>query len=101
MSYLKPLINGGGFYHIESQFTDLRRMDLVVDYGREQYIIELKIWRGEQKEKEAYEQLCGYLATKRADTGYLLVFDFRKEANKERRAEWIETDGRKIFEVII
>ena len=101
LSYLKPLINGGGYYHIESQFTDLRRMDLVVDYGREQFIIELKIWRGEQKEKEAYEQLCGYLNTKRAKTGYLLVFDFRREANKERRAEWLEIDGIKIFEVIM
>jgi len=61
LSYLKPFINGEGFYHIESQFTDMRRMDLVVDYGREQFIIELKIWRGEQYEKDAYEQLCGYL----------------------------------------
>ena len=101
ISYLKPLINGEGFYHIESQFTDLRRMDVVVDYGRDQYIIELKIWRGEQKEREAYEQLCGYLNTKRADTGYLVTFDFRKEANKERRAEWVEVDGKKIFDVII
>ncbi|MDR2419161.1 MAG: hypothetical protein LBD79_08905 [Treponema sp.] len=29
----QPLINGACFYHIESQFTDLRRMDIVVDYG--------------------------------------------------------------------
>ena len=101
LSYLKPLINGGGFYHIESQFTDLRRMDVVVDYGREQFIIELKIWRGAQKEKEAYEQLCGYLNTKHADKGYLLIFDFRTEANKGCKAEWIEVDGRKIFEVIV
>ena len=48
LSYLRPLINGQGFYHIESQFTDLRRMDIVVDFGREQFIIELKIWRGEK-----------------------------------------------------
>jgi hypothetical protein len=98
---LKPLINGEGFYHIESQLTDLRRMDIVVDYGREQFIIELKIWRGEQYEKEAHEQLCGYLSTKRADTGYLLTFDFRKEANKERRAEWLEINGKRIFDIIV
>ncbi|MCL2159592.1 MAG: AAA-like domain-containing protein, partial [Oscillospiraceae bacterium] len=35
LSYLKPIINGGGFWHIESQLTDSRRMDIVVDYGRE------------------------------------------------------------------
>ena len=101
LSYLRPLINGQGFYHIESQFTDLRRMDIVVDFGRDQFIIELKIWRGEQYEEQAYEQLCGYLESKRVDRGYLLIFDFRKEANKERRAEWIQVDGKKIFEVIV
>jgi hypothetical protein len=41
ISFLRPLINGRGFYHIESQFTDLRRMDLVVDFGTDQFIIEL------------------------------------------------------------
>jgi hypothetical protein len=101
LSYLKPLINGGGFYHMESQFTDLRRMDLVVDYGCEQFIVELKLWRGEQYAKEAYEQLCGYLDSKHLDTGYLLTFDFRKEANKERKAEWVEFAGKKIFDVIV
>jgi hypothetical protein len=61
LSYLKPLINGHGFYHIESQFTDLRRMDIVVDFEREQFIIELKVWRGEKRNQEAYEQLLGYM----------------------------------------
>jgi len=101
LSYLKPLINGQGFYHIESQFTDLRRMDVVVDFGRQQFIIELKLWRGEQYRAEAYAQLCGYLETKRVDTGYLLSFDFRKESNKVRKTEWIETGGKRIFDVMV
>ena len=101
LSYLAPLINGAGFYHIESQLTDLRRMDLVVDFGRDQFIIELKIWRGEQHEKEAYEQLCGYLGRKRADTGYLLTFDFRRPGNKTPKAQWVEKDGKRIFDVIV
>ena len=101
LSYLKPLINGQGFYHIESQFTDLRRMDIVVDFGRQQFIIELKLWRGEAYQAEAYAQLCGYLESKRADTGYLLSFDFRKEGNKVRKAEWVETSGKRIFDVMV
>ena len=101
ISYLKPLINGGGFYHIESQFTDLRRMDVVVDYGRDQFIIELKRWDGPKEHKKAYNQLVNYLKSKHADTGFLLTFDFRQESNKERRAEWVEVDGRKIFDVIV
>ena len=101
LSYLKPLINGQGFYHIESQFTDLRRMDIVVDYGREQFIIEMKIWRGEQKEREAHEQLTGYMNSKKASAGYLLIFDFRKESNRQEKAEWISIDGKNIFEIIV
>lgn len=101
LSYLRPLINGQGFYHIESQFTDLRRMDIVVDYGNEQFIVELKIWNGEKYKQEAYEQLLGYMESKKAGMGYLLTFDFRKEANKERKADWIELEGNRIFEVIV
>jgi hypothetical protein len=101
LSYLRPLINGEGFYHIESSFTDLRRMDIVVDYGRDQFIIELKIWRGTQYEEGANKQLLGYLETKNADTGYLLTFEFRKEGNKNRIAEWTEFDGKRIFGITV
>jgi len=101
LSYLKPLINGQGFYHIESQLTDLRRMDIVVDFGRQQFIIELKLWHGQAYQAEAYKQLCGYLESKHAEMGYLLTFDFRGEGNKERKAEWIEVDGKRIFDVMV
>ncbi|MCL2411496.1 MAG: AAA-like domain-containing protein [Treponema sp.] len=101
LSYLRPLINGQGFYHLESQFTDLRRMDIVVDYGTDQFIIELKIWDGEKEHQEAYEQLLGYMGSKKAAVGYLLTFDLRKEVNKDRKMEWVEIDGKKIFDVII
>jgi len=101
ITYIRPLLNGDGFYHFESEFADLRRMDLVVDFGREQFIIELKIWRGEQYEESAYKQLTGYMETKKADKGYLLTFDFRKGANKQPKAEWIEFDGKMIFDMII
>ena len=101
LSYLKPLINGRGFYHIESQLIDFRRMDIVVDFGQDQFIIELKIWDGKAHKEEAYNQLCGYLETKRADVGYLLTFDFRKSGNKVRIAEWVEVDGKRIFDVTV
>ncbi|MCL2410410.1 MAG: AAA-like domain-containing protein [Treponema sp.] len=101
LSYLRPLINGQGFYHIESQFTDLRRMDIVVDFGREQFIIELKLWKGDEAEKKSYSQLLGYMETKKAESGYLLIFDFRKEKNKQPKAEWVDVDGKRIFEVIV
>ena len=101
LSYLKPLINGQGFYHIESQFTDMRRMDIVVDFGRQQFIIELRVWRGEQYQHDAYEQLCAYLESKNAHEGYLLTFDFRKERNKACTEQWLDIGGKRIFEVVV
>lgn len=100
LSYLKPLINGYGFYHIESQLTDYRRMDIVVDYGREQFILELKRWDGGSAHAKAYKQLAGYLGTKGADTGYLLTFDFSKKP-KSYAPQWVEFGGKRIFDVIV
>jgi len=100
MTYLKPLINGHGFCHIESQTNDFK-IDMIVDYDDEQFIIELKIWHGQKLHEAAYGQLANYLRLKNAGAGYLLTFDFRQESNKNRRAEWVERDGKKIFDVII
>ncbi len=101
LSYLKPLLNGRGFYHIESQFTDMRRVDIVVDFRNDQFIIELKLWKGETAKEKVYEQLLGYANSKHKDNGYLLTFDFRKDKNKECKAEWIQTGGKYIFDVIV
>jgi hypothetical protein len=101
LSYIIPLINGKGFYHLESQFTDTRRMDLVVDFGQDQFIIELKIWRGETAQEKAYDQLLGYMDSKKAQCGYLVTFDFRKEQNKIRKAEWVDIGSKRIFDVIV
>ncbi|MCL1919091.1 MAG: AAA family ATPase, partial [Peptococcaceae bacterium] len=84
-----------------SQFTDLRRMDIVVDFGQDQFILELKLWRGESDHQKAYEQLLGYMGSKNASVGYLLTFDFRRNENKSLRAEWVELDGRRIFDVVV
>ena len=100
LSYLKPLINGKGFYHIESQLTDLRRMDVVADFGREQFVVELKLWKGEAGHIKAYEQLAGYLGSKGFHTGYLLTFDFRKGMKKQPYAKWVDHGGMRIFDVV-
>jgi hypothetical protein len=100
LTYLKPFVNGHGFCHIESQTNDFV-IDVAVDYESEQFIVELKIWHGAKAHEAAYVQLANYLKLKGFDTGYLISFDFRKEANKERKAEWIEFGGKKIFDVIV
>lgn len=46
--YLRPIINGTGNYYIEAQTRDARRTDVIVDYLGEQFVIELKIWHGNE-----------------------------------------------------
>jgi hypothetical protein len=59
LTYLKPLINGNGFYHFESETRDYGKIDLVIDFLKQQFILELKIWSGDAKHEDAYEQLAG------------------------------------------
>lgn len=101
ITYLRPLINGDGFYHFESQLTDNRRLDVVVDYNRQQFILEMKIWRGEAYENDAFRQLADYLTSKNATTGYLLTFDFRGGKSKKPKAEWVKYEDKQIFDVIV
>lgn len=42
------IINGAGNYYIESRTRDHGRTDVVVDYHGKQYVIEIKIWRGNE-----------------------------------------------------
>ena len=63
------------------------------------FIVELKIWRGDKYEKHGRDQLSSYLATRGIEEGYLVTFDFSK--NKEDvEPQWIEWNGKRIFEVI-
>ena len=101
LSYLKPLVNGeGDYYVVEPQAGDFR-MDIVVQYRSERYIVEVKLWHGEKRHGEAYEQLLGYMEKKGLSEGYLLTFDFRGGKAKEPKAQWIDFAGKKIFDVIV
>lgn len=100
LTFLKPIINGTGFYYVEPQTRDNRRMDLVVTYDKQEFIVELKIWRGDKYEKKGRDQLSEYLAIRGMDEGYLVTFDFSKD-KKDAEPQWIEWNEKRIFEVII
>jgi hypothetical protein len=99
LCFLKPIINGAGFYYVEPETRMDNRMDVVVTYGDEEHIIELKIWHGENYEQKALEQLVGYLESKRNDTGYLVSFSFNK--NKEYSREWKQYSGKRVYGVVV
>lgn len=97
--YLKPIINGTGNYYIEAQTRDRKRTDIIVDYLGEQYIIELKIWHGEEYNCRGEKQLFQYLDNYNKDKGYLLSFNFNQK--KCTGIKEIFLEGKRILEVIV
>ncbi len=77
--YLKPVINGTGNYYIESQTRDMERTDVIIDYRGEQFVIEMKIWRGRAYHEKGEKQLLDYLDYYRLSKGYMVVFNFNKK----------------------
>ena len=77
--YLRPIINGTGNYYIEAQTRSLGRTDVIVDYRGEQYVIEMKIWRGNEYNTRGEDQLVGYLEDYHIEKGYMLSFNFNKK----------------------
>jgi hypothetical protein len=100
LTYLRPLINGKGFYHPESETRNRKRLDVIVDFGAEQFIIELKLWYGEKKHEEAHKQLIEYLYSKNKSEGYLVTFDFRKRRAKKPSAKWVRKSKKKFLDCL-
>ena len=101
LCFLKPIVNGTGFYYVEPETRDGGRMDLVVSFGGEEFVIELKIWRGEKYEVEGKVQLAEYLKTRGLSEGYLVTFSFLKNKTVQEEPEWVEHDGKRIYEAVI
>jgi len=94
--YLKPIINGTGNYYIEAQTRDQTRTDVIVDYLGQQYIIELKIWRGERYNAAGERQISEYLAYWNLNTGYMLSFNFNRK--KEPGVKRVQIGDKVLFE---
>ena len=73
--------------------------DIIVDYKGKRFIIELKIWHGNEYNLRGQKQLFDYLDYYKEDKGYLLSFNFNK--NKKTGVNVLEYDGRKIMEVVV
>ncbi len=99
IAFIKPIINGTGFYYLESQRSYEKRTDMIITFNRKEYILELKLWHGMEYHRTGLRQLAGYLETKNHDKGYLVAFNFSR--NKEFTSRWNEVDGKKIFEVLV
>lgn len=99
IAFVKPIVNGRGFYYIESQTSFERRRDMVITFNKKEYILEFKLWQGKEYHEKGLKQLAGYLETKSLPKGYLIVFNFNKK--KEFTSDWNTIDDKEIFEVLV
>lgn len=97
--YLRPIINGAGNYYIEAQTRDQRRTDVIVDYHGEQFILEMKLWHGEEYNIRGEKQLSEYLEYYHIQKGYMLSFNFNK--NKQIGVKTIQIEGKTIIEAVV
>lgn len=108
LCFLRPIINGTGFYYVEPETRSSSRMDIVVTYLDEEFIIELKIWRGDQYRRDGIKQLNAYLDSREQKNGYLVSFSFLKD--KDYIAGYVSdvtdddvpgVEDKKIYEVVV
>jgi hypothetical protein len=97
LSFLNPILNGKGHTFKEPQISEEKRLDVVVTYFQHKYIIELKRWYGEKAHQAGLAQLSDYLDRQHLKTGFLLIFEHKKE--KSWRQEWMEIGGKQVFGV--
>jgi hypothetical protein len=97
MAFLQRVLNGGG--RIEREYAAGRgRLDLLVEYGKDRHIIEIKLVHEydspENVLKKGLEQITRYRdAINGAAHAYLVIFDRRSGAKKlswEERISWAE-----------
>lgn len=84
---------------MESRTRELKRTDIIVDYRGEQYVIEMKVWRGEEYNRRGEEQLVDYLDAYHKDKGYMVSFNFNRK--KQIGVREIAVGGKLLIEAIV
>ena len=77
-----------GFMHIEVP-TGRGRMDIIIIHNRQKYIVETKIWRGDNRYQAGKKQLAAYLSSEGVAEGYYVVFDHRQDPEPRVETETV------------
>ncbi|MBF0470565.1 MAG: hypothetical protein HQL48_04245 [Gammaproteobacteria bacterium] len=64
------------------------RADLIVIYGEDRFVLELKLMQQKQSEAKAVKQLARYLDRLGMSHGYLLLFELDNHKSWEERIRW-------------
>ena len=73
--------------------------DLIIDYYGVQFIIEMKVWRGNAYHERGEAQLTGYLDHYHLKKGYMLSFNFNK--TKETGLREIQLGDKILIEAVV
>lgn len=66
------------------------RLDLIVVYQGQRYVVETKIWRGKAEFDKGVQQLADYLETENVQEGYFVVFHARPNVYGKLPGEQLE-----------
>jgi hypothetical protein len=95
--FLEPLLNDKGFAFKEVETSLEKRMDVLIIYNNKKYIVELKLFYGQEYHKKGLEQLNDYLERENITKGYIMLFD--KKKTKKFKSGWIKYKDKDIFEL--
>ncbi len=97
LAFLKPILNGKGHDFKEVQISEEKRLDVVITFLHQKFVVELKLWYGQKAHETGLQQLSDYLDSQNLNEGYLLIFDHSEV--KKWHSEWIDFKEKKIFMV--
>jgi len=85
--FLHPIINGVGYSFKEVEIGGEKRLDVVVTYRDELFVVELKIWRGPEYHEEGKQRLLQYMQNMHINKGYMLIMYKTKTKTFENGVE--------------
>jgi hypothetical protein len=74
LAFIQRIINGGGTVHREYALGS-KRVDLLVVWQKQKFVIELKVQRSKAYVTKGLQQTAEYMDKSQAQEGYLVMFD--------------------------
>ncbi len=98
MAFLQRILNAGGRVEREMAIGN-GRCDLWIEYGPDQFVIELKLYRDEYTREDGLAQTTRYLDQVGLSQGYLILFETRSGKTWEERIsrEVVEVEGKTVI----
>jgi hypothetical protein len=98
MAFLHRIVNAKGRIEREMAVGN-GRCDLLIEYGDERHMIELKLYYDSETRQEGLDQAARYLSRLELEQGYLIIFETRVSIPWEKRIyrEEIFVEGKKVI----